>query len=1108
LTSFTTTRNNNKKLNCIYKIFKKTNMNKTLQHKLGVGFLFILIICLGNKLHAQTAVSMTMQNVIQTAPNIFEYDVMLTNTGTTTVALRGYSWGINHASGLANGGTISHTFLSRDAALAGLPIPTISYVASSFHLRGTTTTAAVNNAYVLSAGIPVRLATMRVTSTSNFPSNFNPAFNMQTTVVVGKTQCVATCIVTPPGSTYAIKSPGNNPVAGTLQVLTSAVNAPCFILNALPNLSTATACDSYTWSLNGNSYTSSGVYTATSLNGSGCVDSNILTLTIKNSTSNNISASAYASYTWPLTGQTYTTSGVYTHTALNSVGCDSVTLLNLSILQAAVVMTLQNAVQTAPNVFEYDVMLTNTGTTALALRGYSWGVNHASGMANGGTITHSYLSREASLSTLPVPTFSYTAASFHLRGTTTIASIGNEVLLAAGVPVRLATMRVSNTVNFPSNFLPNLSFQTITVPGKTQCVATCIVTPPGGTFAMNGAGNNPVNGTLQVLTGEVKTPCFYLNNTNLFTASNTSTSSAICFGQSSGTAQISLAGNGSAAPSGNAGTFTINGGASISYTGNPFSVNNLSAGTNIILVTTSTGCSDTAVVEIMQQGPITGSSALSACDSYTWNGITYTMSGTPTHTYTAASGCDSVHTLNLIINLSNAGSSNLTACNSYVWNGITYILSGAPTHTYINANGCDSIHTLNLTIEQSSSSTTNVTVINNYTWPANNTTYTASGVYTATLVNAVGCDSNLTLNLFILKVNVGADQNVSCFGSNDGTILASASGGSGSFTYDLDGANLFTNVTGYFFNLTPGIHTVCAKESVSNMIVCDTVTITEPSPLSATFVIDSAIICNGNNGQLSLNISGGVANNQPYLTLWTNSNGDTLNDQGTNLYATTLSDLSADTYHVRIEDDNACVLNVSQILVAGSCNSTLNLKLFIEGYYSGSSAMTSVLLNQGVSLNSTITDSVLIELHDAISPYGLIASTNALLGTNGVANCIFPTLTGSYFIVVKHRNALETWSAAPVLIGTSTTYDFTTSSAQAYGSNMIEVETGIWGFYSGDLNFDENIDLLDLSILEADISNFSFGYYASDINGDGNVDLLDSPVMEENINSFVFAAHP
>jgi len=111
-------------------------------------------------------------------------------------------------------------------------------------------------------------------------------------------------------------------------------------------------------------------------------------------------------------------------------------------------------------------------------------------------------------------------------------------------------------------------------------------------------------------------------------------------------------------------------------------------------------------------------------------------------------------------------------------------------------------------------------------------------------------------------------------------------------------------------------------------------------------------------------------------------------------------------------------------------------------------------------------------------------------------------------MAIKHRNHIKTWSANPITIGEYTDYNFSNAATKAYGANQKEVSTGTWAFYSGDINQDENIDLLDLGILEADINNFIFGYYPTDINGDGNVDLLDSPNIESNINNFIFSSHP
>ena len=46
-----------------------------------------------------------------------------------------------------------------------------------------------------------------------------------------------------------------------------------------------------------------------------------------------------------------------------------------------------------------------------------------------------------------------------------------------------------------------------------------------------------------------------------------------------------------------------------------------------------------------------------------------------------SNGCDSTAVLNLTINYSNTGTSSVTACDSYTWNGITYTTSGEYTNT-------------------------------------------------------------------------------------------------------------------------------------------------------------------------------------------------------------------------------------------------------------------------------------------------------------------------------------------------------------------------------------------------------------------------------------------
>jgi hypothetical protein len=186
---------------------------------------------------------------------------------------------------------------------------------------------------------------------------------------------------------------------------------------------------------------------------------------------------------------------------------------------------------------------------------------------------------------------------------------------------------------------------------------------------------------------------------------------------------------------------------------NPTGVAPTVSTTYTITVTNPVGCTSTSSVAVTVNQPSSSSVTASSCDSYTWaqNGTTYTASGAYTAVVPNAAGCDSTITLNLTINNSTTATVPHTACDTYTWpiNGQTYTTSGTYTATISNAAGCDSVITLNLTINQPTSATVNHTACQTYTWPINGQTYTTSGVYTATIPNAANCDSVITLNLTI-----------------------------------------------------------------------------------------------------------------------------------------------------------------------------------------------------------------------------------------------------------------------------------------------------------------------------------------------------------------------
>lgn len=221
---------------------------------------------------------------------------------------------------------------------------------------------------------------------------------------------------------------------------------------------------------------------------------------------------------------------------------------------------------------------------------------------------------------------------------------------------------------------------------------------------------------------------------------------------------------------------------------------------------------------------------------------------------------------------------------------------------------------------------------------------------------------------------------------------------------------------------------------------------------------------------------------------------------------------TAGTYTFMTTNAEGCDSTATLVLTTNPCNSVLNVNVFLQGYYTGSSTMAEVMTNQGYLPTPAVgdCDDITIELHDAVTTTTVAYTANARLLANGTATVTFPSaITGNYYIVIKHRSSLQTWSTDPVTFGATTAYDFTTAATQAYADNMVEVETGVWAIYTGDLNQDDFIDSFDFPIFDLDATNGVAGVYvATDLNGDGFVDSFDYPVFDVNAFNGVSAVFP
>jgi subtilisin family serine protease len=133
-----------------------------------------------------------------------------------------------------------------------------------------------------------------------------------------------------------------------------------------------------------------------------------------------------------------------------------------------------------------------------------------------------------------------------------------------------------------------------------------------------------------------------------------------------------------------------------------------------------------------------------------------------------------------------------------------------------------------------------------------------------------------------------------------------------------------------------------------------------------------------------------------------------------------------------------------------------------------------------------VPDTVTVELRNSTLPYSLVEQTKILLDNSGHGTGKFYyAVNGTpYYVVLKHRNAIETWSASVQTFTDNTlSYNFTTASSQAYENNMI-LKNSKWCIYSGDVNQDGFVNTQDLNLVFNDNINGVEGYVASDLNGD------------------------
>ena len=688
-------------------------------------------------------------------------------------------------------------------------------------------------------------------------------------------------------------------VGGSVNGCDSVVTVVLTILNSTYNTITDVACDTYT--LNGQTYTSSGSYTQTLTNVAGCDSIITLVLTINYTSGITITEATCNNYT--LNGQTYTASGTYTQLLTNAAGCDSIITLNLTIGTFATTSTINDVA--------CDTYTAPSGAVFATSGSYTDVIPNVSGCDSIITINLTVNNSTASILN------EFSCGGYTLNGQT-YTSTGTYVQIVPNANGCDSTITLNLTVGSPSTAALTLEeCDSYTLNGQTYTstgIYTQMLTNAAGcdsTITLNLTINNTLNVLNEMVCGS------YTLNGQTYASTGTYTQVLPVAGVNGCDSTIMI--NLTVIPIDNilidtasCNSFTMNG---QTYT---------SSGTYVQNLTNSYGC-DSIVTLNLTIGTINSFSTISevACDSYTApSGTVYASSGTYVDVIPNVSGCDSIITINLTINNSTASTIVIDDCNSYTLNGQTYTATGIYTQVLTNSVGCDSTITLDLTIN-ASGSTINASSCNSYS--LNGQTYTSTGVYTQTLVNAAGCDSVITLNLTIgTQSSSSTITEIACdsYISPSGVLYTT----SGTYT------DIITNAVGCDSVITINLTVNSSSVSTLNETVCD------------GYMLNGVTYVNtGTYTQTLTNAAG--CDSTITLNLTVNANGSLLSVASCNSFTLNgLTYTSSGTY--------------TQVLTnAAGCDSTITLGLVI-GTQASSSTITEVACDSyttpsGVDLTSS-----------------------------------------------------------------------------------------------------------------------------------------------------------
>jgi hypothetical protein len=516
----------------------------------------------------------------------------------------------------------------------------------------------------------------------------------------------------------------------------------------------------------------------------------------------------------------------------------------------------------------------------------------------------------------------------------------------------------------------------------------------GGNTNTTGMYNNLPAGTYTV-TGVVSTNCSTNAIVNITAPAVLSLSTTNTAATTGNNGSIVATVTGGVAPY----TYAINGGS----LGTTNTFTNLANTTYTVCVYDANGCSTCTSVTLLNPLALSFNSTTStnACNGNNNGIIAATVAGgIPPYNYSLNGGvAQSNNTFN---NLS-AGTYTLTATSSNSLSTSTTIIVGSsnvslstPTIVSPYASICDG--SLNITASGGVAPFTYT-----YNSGANNTTgnFTnlCAGVATICATDAQGCNLCITNTLTAAPLlQFTSVTNVQpCPNGNAGSITATATGGVGSITYNIN-SGTYTSSTS-FNNLSIGTYTINAQDAAGHS-VSTIVNLNQSASLGASILVSSPISCNGgSNGSITAIGSGGAI---PYTY---SLNG------GTSSMLDTFNNLATGTYTITTTDGNGCTANASYLLTQPAVLQYTNLINNVQCFGQNNGIIT---------VNNT----------GGTAPYNY----NINGGANTSNNLFAGLVAGTYTIVTTDANNC-TQSTVAIVNQSATILASSSSNTNASGGN-------------------------------------------------------------------------